>query len=93
MKVIEDGTERPWTQELICGSCKSKILVEQDDLRLFRKKYWESGHLGARCGACQAVILFGGDLLADRSGWIPAGCPYPPEYVYRKVATIEAFGE
>jgi hypothetical protein len=87
MKVVEDGTEHPWTQELICGSCKSRLLVEQGNLRWFRKAAWEYTELlGVRCGACQAII-FGGGLLADREGWIPAGCPNPPEYLSHMVPT------
>lgn len=80
MEIISVGNE--WSQKVECGSCNSVLKLAPADLGWFKKKTWDRGSLGVRCGHCRTVILFDPALVdgKDRE-WVFANCDYPPIHV------------
>jgi hypothetical protein len=80
MEIVSVGPD--WSQQVVCGSCRSTMKIAQGDLGWFKKTTWDKGYLGFRCGHCRTVILFDSALAdgKDRE-WVFAECDYPPIHV------------
>lgn len=80
MEIVSVGPD--WTQQVVCGSCRSTMKIGQPDLGWFKKPTWDKGYLGFRCGHCRTVILFDGTLTEGKNReWVWAECDYPPIHV------------
>lgn len=55
MKVLE---EKPWTLEVTCGECGSKLQVEKDDVRAVEYEVSDCDHTdySAVCPVCKSPV-------------------------------------
>ena len=80
MEIVSVGPD--WSQQVVCGSCRSTLKVAQLDLGWYKKTNWEKGCLGFRCGHCRTVILFDSSIVDGKNReWVHAECEYPPIHI------------